>query len=1321
MGRPLAGELGQDEDPGNTNHNNRLPVVEVETVPESHDEDNSSNYADEPEHEQQQRHGDDARNGISAHDKQFHIPWGHPMLNDIGPEIMRTFGGNPNGFKAKNGFESLRQHMEDVHGARCGVIGHYETNVAGKGYAAANYTSILKRQFIHQRSSITNTDVKVTDKVYQPGGASMAVTGKWTTRFKEAGTDPKLGRWSWVTLRCKGGRALTLISAYRVCRDSASVAPRGASGNRGLKKASTQQRVLLQQTDTPHAKPRDKFIDDLIPFINKRKRNKEDILLMVDMNECYENGDQTGLHRLVQECELCDPHAAMHGYDAPPSYQRGSYRIDFMLCTPRVLQAVVRCGMLPLGQLGTSDHRFLYCDLDASVLFDGVTDDSGDHASRRLVSTNPAAVEVYSTYLQQYFAEHHVFERLADLEKSSSDDRFDAAAEVKYEALDRDITRGMLAAEKRCPARVNYKYAWSLALRQAGIQVRYWDLRRKFFSNKKIDPNEIARLEQVLADHDMGVDSGEVSLRQIRSNLADANKALSEVRKESSKQRKKSLGQRAAFYAAQHNVTAEAAVKQIQKSEKDAAEYRQLGQITKPERRGCVQFVNVPRSLLNAEQTAELNAQADNAEYLPVYNASEIHETILRRNVRHFGQSQVTPFGGGDRATGLGETSDSASASALLQGTYDYRLRELSQECQHWLQQLKEQPAVAAGAKVSVKIDDATFIDGWKKLRESTSSSPSGRHFGHYKTAVVVSRLPEAHPAYFPQLSHLHAAMCHFPVKHGFAPKRWCESTNVMLEKIEGNPRLDKLRVIHLLEADFNYVLRLVWGKRLVSFAEDRGYLGEEQGGNRSGRKANDQCLEKILVYDNARLTRTALITIDNDAKSCYDRILRSLAMIACMSFGLPLCAALMHNKVHGSMKHRVKTAHGLSTDSYCGTAGALLGGTGQGSCASPSIWMIYSVTLLVAFERFAHGGMKVYDPALLDGAANAAARVVLYAIYYVDDGMPGVNEDLLMAPLMGQSNLRSQASQLSQSWEKLLYGSGGALELPKCFSFQVFWKWNKGVPVLLSQDKNELEGNIKVVASQSGQQHILPNIDVTTGKRTLGLRISPAGSWKTEYNFRMTQSKELALQIAGATLARSTAIKGYRQIYCPRLEYPLALTGFTPKECAKIQSPAINVFLQKMGYARTLPRAVVFGPQPLGGVGFHDYETEQGLAHIKTFVGHVREPRSRPGTLLRSSLNWCQRHAGLSTPILDCTKEKLDYVETCWIMDLRKFLKQSKLAIVTTNAWTPAKLRRNDTCIMEVINKEFTQGQLRKINACRMYLRVTYLSEVVTADGTMQ
>jgi hypothetical protein len=139
-------------------------------------------------------------------------------------------------------------------------------------------------------------------------------------------------------------------------------------------------------------------------------------------------------------------------------------------------------------------------------------------------------------------------------------------------------------------------------------------------------------------------------------------------------------------------------------------------------------------------------------------------------------------------------------------------------------------------------------------MRESTLSAPGG-HYGHYKTAAVDARLPKTHADYWPVVADLYAIMASLPLKHRFAPKRWQTCIDAILEKLPGQPRIEKLRIIMLYEADFNFVLKLIWGRRLVRHAEFHNCLGDKNHGSHSGRQSPDVLLEKLFVYKYGQLT----------------------------------------------------------------------------------------------------------------------------------------------------------------------------------------------------------------------------------------------------------------------------------------------------------------------------------------------------------------------------------------------------------------------------------------------------------------------------------
>ena len=106
------------------------------------------------------------------------------------------------------------------------------------------------------------------------------------------------------------------------------------------------------------------------------------------------------------------------------------------------------------------------------------------------------------------------------------------------------------------------------------------------------------------------------------------------------------------------------------------------------------------------------------------------------------------------------------------------------------------------------------FSEGFKRLSENLSSSPSGRHIGHYKVVIGDE-----------ELCTLYARIISIPFKHGLTLPWWTAVVQVILEKTKGCARIDKLRVIQLLEADLNMALWIIFGHCLIHRAEDCGTI----------------------------------------------------------------------------------------------------------------------------------------------------------------------------------------------------------------------------------------------------------------------------------------------------------------------------------------------------------------------------------------------------------------------------------------------------------------------------------------------------------------
>jgi hypothetical protein len=193
-------------------------------------------------------------------------------------------------------------------------------------------------------------------------------------------------------------------------------------------------------------------------------------------------------------------------------------------------------------------------------------------------------------------------------------------------------------------------------------------------------------------------------------------------------------------------------------------------------------------------------------------------------------------------------------------------------------------------------------------------------------------------------------------LSNGISLERQQNSTTSMIKKTPGNSKINKLRVIHLYEADYNLLLKIMWARRLVWHLHDHDRLNKGQVGSRLGRNSIDVVIQKEMKYLYSSLTHTGMLTMDNDAKSCYERIICNLAIIILQYYGLSTKTVNAQGQISKRMKYRQRTALGDSKKFYYHTINSPIHGTGQGSCASPALWLLISSTLMNCLAELARG-----------------------------------------------------------------------------------------------------------------------------------------------------------------------------------------------------------------------------------------------------------------------------------------------------------------------------------------------------------------------------
>jgi hypothetical protein len=224
--------------------------------------------------------------------------------------------------------------------------------------------------------------------------------------------------------------------------------------------------------------------------------------------------------------------------------------------------------------------------------------------------------------------------------------------------------------------------------------------------------------------------------------------------------------------------------------------------------------------------------------------------------------------------------------------------------------------------------------------------------------------------------------------------------------------------VIHLFEADYNLFLKIIFGRRMVKNAEQARALNDQQHGSRPRRMTTDALFFARLEKDLIRQIRANSAHMDNDATGCYDRIITSLGMIACRRLGMPEQAIKCQADTLRLMRYAVKHAYGTSAQEYMGSEDEPLFGTGQGSGASPAVWLGLVVILLNALDRMSSDddipALDFVDPW---NEFRAHWRVGAF----VDDTNQGI---LDASGSLTIDELVEQLRKAGQLWESLLHTS---------------------------------------------------------------------------------------------------------------------------------------------------------------------------------------------------------------------------------------------------------------------------------------------------------
>ena len=100
-------------------------------------------------------------------------------------------------------------------------------------------------------------------------------------------------------------------------------------------------------------------------------------------------------------------------------------------------------------------------------------------------------------------------------------------------------------------------------------------------------------------------------------------------------------------------------------------------------------------------------------------------------------------------------------------------------------------------------------------------------------------------------------------------------------------------------------------------------------------------------------------------------------------------------------------------------------------------------------------------------------------------------------------------------------------------------------------------------------------------------------------------------------------------------------------------------------------------------------------------------------------ALQWQQHIYGVSYPLLASDKTFIEYGNSKWLNHFTQLLRKHNIQIKLKEVEQPISQRENDVCIMDSITLKIkSKITLQRINACRLFLQITLLSEISSANG---
>jgi hypothetical protein len=1024
---------------------------------------------------------------------------------------------------------------------------------------------------------------------FQVGGVAQMAIGEITGRIIKYGGD-ETGQGRWTWQTFKGKKD-------RIVRIITAYRPVKNKINAG---SAWNQQQFYADTHLLEGNPHERWLKDLLTEVIQWMQQGESIILLVDLNDNITSGKTA---RELRRVGLIERVTSFHRQVA--THQRGSTTIDGIFTTSELVPT--DGGYVQ----SMSDHLGLWLDFEMHAIFDNISQ-AIPAANRRLQCADPRLVEKYGKNLWKQIRQSNINNKSKQRDNSSLPIHI---RERAWESVDRQLLQMRLHAEKNCRKLRMGKTQWSPELASIRNSIKYWCLAKKKCQGFKIDRKYFRRVARSVNL------PGTLNIEQ-----STAQTHLDRLRGELKRYKANHTNKRETWLVSLANALADAE-EETNTTDSDTLRLKHLKALQQREqqRRTARIIRRVVKGSTTYQPLDHVEFTTNDNVIQTTHDRTTIEEKLIEENKQRFNQAALSPFLQPPLVQLVGRFGETEGVKQILEGRVEDRVTSsIDRYTQLLLEQMRKPKNF-----VPVEIDESieTFVQGWRKTKEQTASGRSRLHFGHFIAACKHNKL-----------KHIEQRQAQFPLTTGYAPKRWQQGIEVMLLKQPNNFHVNKLRAILLFEADFNHNNKRI-GRAMMQHAESNGWMAPEQYGSRKQLSAIDHCLNKRLSFDIIRQYRKPAAVCVNDMKGCYDRIVHSVASICMQRMGVnaKTLRSMFFTLQH--LEHYIRTAHGVSEQSFQAKNihPIAIQGIGQGNGAGPQIWAAISTVVLDMLRQEGMGG--VFETPI----TKKQLHIVGYA--YVDD------TDIIT--FTGKDDEKETIQKMQENidlWSGGLAATGGQLEPRKTYWYNINFKWQQGKWRYAT--KEEATADL-TTTDHTGRRTSLEQVDISEGRRTLGVRLAPDGNNREEFKYLKTQADQWADKIRSGMIPRGFTWQAFTSTILAKMAYAIPATTLTQEECQQITKKLVSATLTKAGINQHLPRDLVFGHESRQGLGFPDLYVWQGAEAVARTVRFGSVSDNITGRLVNTSYELLIIETGFLHPLQEDYKRWGELATDCYMKRL--------------------------------------------------------------------